>query len=305
MENCKYACNEHNKILDIRRGYIPCPIHGGIKAQVVEMEVENDNNYYIQVGIPKRYWNTIDTVITGDNLMKELPKNAVYDSNNIQSLAGILNKIAQGVLDAEVHEESCLITIDSRIDIDRYVYALQLECRKQNKLTTVPYTTVRSLYDKAYRKNLTSNGYPITESKTLSKYITGLRKAYDTENPFTFNDYVTADVVFLKMGYIITPQTMETLGELLTERNERNKPTYVIAHTCMQVEWQNWVDVGYTDLHHLLITQGTVNSLAVLKEYTCGKSENKKIQQSLYQNRQGNMQDFLKGLEQLNEVERG
>lgn len=296
MEGCKYNCTDDNMLFSMDRGWYPCPIHGGIKKKVEELDTNKPMNYYNLLNIPKSH-RQLTGGITGDDFFKAYRKSDYVDGAFVEMIAK-MNEMLDSVKHNQVYPESVLLVVNPEIDIEKFIYAYQLECMFHD-ITTVPYCTVTSLYRKQLRLPIVSAGKEVIDKSEIYEYMMRLRRTYDSENPYTIEDYIAADVVFLHLGYYATSEIADAVGSILLERSRREKPTYFIGSSTNMDEWNKWNDSGRTFLK-LFINVGYGNQYASIKPVKMGlrvaKEDKLTVAKKSVKSKQ---QAFMSGVESL------
>lgn len=219
IDECSCTCTNGKVLLAALGTWVECPkchgthkikTHGVVEALNLAGDLGEDNDgekpkdFYEKYHVPVEYKDNLVT----DCDVEFLKASNFCTPDSIGALCVKWINLLLSMQDKKPMHESLIFCVHDFLDSKKYVYTCMKKA-EENGLSVVPYITVNGLYRLVHR---------------------GLDAQYYSRGDFNYDNYISADVVFLEASAATQSQGWTALADLLSERSRLGKPTYVMSY---------------------------------------------------------------------------
>lgn len=238
MSNCPYGCQNGFVLIEATGMRVACPHCRGTAKYLNTVKNEDSQSFTSSVfdvlKIPIQYRNI--SPYTPYSVIEQI-RNYPNGGADAEEVSNVLNNIIQYVEKNSVYRMSCYINVPSAIDINSFVYGVQLQALI-HEIGTMPFISLNTLnallHGEVINDLMTdlSDTSPVTDGRT-GKTVPMKRRLRDITG-FDYVDYINSPLIFLDATSGTTSAGWTAVADLLAERAKQGFSTYVIGYWELQ-----------------------------------------------------------------------
>lgn len=230
-KDCPYKCGLTHEIYNYITGeFEPCPYHGALANKVELLDEVNTQNVWKLLNIP---WNMqyIDHMYNASDFFAEWYNITSMETPKRKKFELYMQKIVEGIKAKKLYAENIIFFSPASIDMLPFVYGCLIGGMLQG-FKVLPVINLRELYLRQDIRTTYNKGEMEVENVSLTDFES-IKKQLKAEafekNPYTYEDYLKADLIFLQLDTTIPMNSVLLLTELLKIRSMSGLVTYLIG----------------------------------------------------------------------------